>query len=193
MTKILTPDYWSERYNAQETGWDLGAISPPIKAYVDQLVDRSIRVLIPGCGFGYEGIYMVERGFKNVHFLDFSEVPLNFVRRMLPTLGAEQLHVQDFFQHKGTYDLIIEQTLFCAIDPELREKYTEKVHELLSTDGSLVGVLFNRFFDDGPPFGGTIQEYRELFGTFFTQVQLEPCYNSASPRKGTEVFINVKN
>ena len=43
-------EYWSQRYVEGRTGWDLGSPSQPLKAYIDQLEDTSIKVLIPGAG-----------------------------------------------------------------------------------------------------------------------------------------------
>ena len=77
MNDFLTIDYWTQRYEKQQHAWDLGQISPPIKAYVDQLEDKEIHILIPGCGSGYEGAYLWKKGFKNVHILDFSPLPLD--------------------------------------------------------------------------------------------------------------------
>ena len=37
--KPLDQSYWDLQYQSETTGWDLGTISPPIKAYVDQLKD----------------------------------------------------------------------------------------------------------------------------------------------------------
>ena len=68
----------------------------------------------------------------------------------------------------------------------------KKMYQLLNPGGRLVGVLFNRSFEGGPPFGGNLEEYEELFKEKFEIVKLEPCYNSIQPREGTEVFINVK-
>ena len=76
MNTFLSADYWSERYQNNQAGWDLGQISPPIKAYIDQLEDKNLRILIPGCGSGYEGSYLWEKGFTNVHLLDFSSEPI---------------------------------------------------------------------------------------------------------------------
>jgi SAM-dependent methyltransferase len=192
MTEFLSHEYWSRRYLEQSVGWDLGTIAPPIKSYVDKVKELSIRVLIPGCGYAHEGIYLVNKGFQYVHFLDFSPVPMDRVRKILPWLPQEQFHVQDFFEHQGAYDLIIEQTLFCAINPELREAYVKKIDELLVPGGSLIGVLFDRTFEGGPPYGGSREEYLKIFGSCFQHIKLEPCYNSATPRRGTELFIQLK-
>ncbi|MCB0780847.1 MAG: SAM-dependent methyltransferase, partial [Flavobacteriales bacterium] len=50
----LDRDFWQQRYADGTTGWDLGAVSPPLKAYFDQLTDKDLRILIPGGGRSYE-------------------------------------------------------------------------------------------------------------------------------------------
>src|SRR5574343_1739558 len=156
MNDFLSPEYWSQRYENQQHGWDLGQISPPIKAYIDQLTDKNLKILIPGCGSGHEGSYLWKEGFRNVHMLDFSELALKMFMSNNPDFPKEQIHCSDFFQHEEKYDLIIEQTLFCSLDTNLRSKYAEHVASLLNDGGKLVGLLFNRTFDAGPPFGGNL-------------------------------------
>ena len=95
--------------------------------------------------------------------------------------------------HQGKYDLIIEQTFFCALDPLHRSAYAIKMNELLSKSGKLVGLLFDRSFVSGPPFGGSEEEFRKLFSQHFRLKTMERCYNSIEPRKGSELFINLEN
>lgn len=191
MVDFLSSDYWNKRYKEKQTGWDLGFVSPPIQHYADQLTNKELQILIPGCGSGYEGEYLFLKGFRNVYLLDFSANPLVEFKNRVPQFPVKQLHKGDFFEHQGNYDLIIEQTLFCAIDPQLRRKYVEKAASLLRTGGKLTGVLFNRDFEGGPPFGGSIEEYMTYFRDYFSSVYIQPCYNSIGPRKGTEVFIKM--
>lgn len=95
--------------------------------------------------------------------------------------------------HDGQYDLILEQTFFCALDPLLRTQYVQKVNALLKPNGKLVGVLFNRNFEtNGPPFGGTEEEYKTLFSKDFHLHTLTLCYKSFTKRAGTELFINCR-
>lgn len=189
----LTAKYWSNRYQNSETGWDLGEISPPIKEYVDQLTNKNISILIPGCGSGFEGAYLYELGFKNVYLLDFASEPLENFKKNNPKFPYNQLINGDFFAHEGKYDLIIEQTLFCAIDPILRIKYAEKISQLLKPEGKLIGLLFNREFESGPPFGGNKEEYLRYFSTCFSEIYMDNCYNSIPPRQGSELFIQIHN
>jgi len=188
----LSSQYWNERYKTSNIGWDLGEISPPIKAYVDQLSDKSIKILIPGCGNGYEAEYMHQLGFSNVHVLDFASEPLIDLKKRVPTFPENCLHKDDFFTHEGQYEIIIEQTLFCAIDPSLRADYVQTIKRLLVPNGKLVGVLFNRDFEGGPPFGGNKQEYEELFSKEFLSRKMEDCYNSIAPRQGSELFMSIR-
>tara|TARA_R110001599_G_scaffold73480_1_gene203060 strand:- start:16 stop:597 length:582 start_codon:yes stop_codon:yes gene_type:complete len=188
----LSPKFWSERYQSSNTGWDLGVISPPIKKYIDQLEDKSIRILIPGCGNAYEAEYLHQWGFTNVHVLDFACEPLLDLKKRVPDFPENHLHQDDFFAHKAQYDLIIEQTLFCAIDPKLRGNYVKTVKDLLAPKGKLVGLLFNRNFEGGPPFGGNKEEYKQLFSQEFTTVNMEDCHNSITPRMGSELFVRIQ-
>ncbi len=191
MTDELNSAYWQKRYQEGQTGWDIGEVSTPLKAYIDKLNKPELKILIPGCGFGHEGAYLYQLGYRNMHLLDFSSIPINAVRRKMPELHNHHFHVEDFFEHQGKYDLIFEQTLFCAIHPSLRRAYAEKVFELLNEGGKLVGLLFNKQFEGGPPFGGTTEEYRVLFSSLFSIVSITPCYNSIAPRLDNEVFIQL--
>ncbi|MCE2712209.1 MAG: TPMT family class I SAM-dependent methyltransferase [Cryomorphaceae bacterium] len=191
MANELSSEYWQKRYVEGQTGWDVGTVSTPLKSYIDQLTDTQIKILIPGCGFGHEGKYLYEKGFRNVYLLDYSEHPISYLRSVLTELDETHFMVEDFFSHVGRYDLILEQTMFCAIDPSLRTAYVEKVYDLLNTGGKLAGVLFNKQFEGGPPFGGSAQEYKTLFSMHFSNVSIQPCYNSIEPRLGNEVFIQA--
>ena len=102
----------------------------------------------------------------------------------------ENLILVDFFEHKGQYDLILEQTFFCALDPSFREQYVTKMLELLKPKGKLVGVIFtDPIGTNDPPFGATKEEYTKLFNSCFEFKIFEKCMNSIQPRMGRELFI----
>jgi methyl halide transferase len=187
----LDKEYWTKRYEEHETGWDAGSITTPLKEYIDQLTDKNISILIPGAGNAHEAEYLFKNGFKNVFVIDISEEPLKNFKNRVPEFPSQNLLFEDFFEHSGKYDLIIEQTFFCAIDPTLRKKYADKMFDLLKPKGKLVGLLFNdKLNNDQPPFGGNKEEYIKYFGKHFKFKTFDPCYNSIKPREERELFIN---
>lgn len=184
--------YWEEKFSENETGWDIGYVSTPLKEYFDQLTNKDLKILIPGSGNGYEVEYLYKLGFKNVFVVEWSDTAVkNFLTRF-PKFPALNIFTEDFFLHKGKFDLIIEQTFFCALHPSQRENYVKKVHELLSSNGKLAGLLFDREFNpNNPPFGGSKNEYVKLFEPYFNFKYFDSCYNSIPPRAGSELFVNL--
>lgn len=190
MTEFLSQEYWNNRYETEQTGWDLKTISPPLKAYIDQLTNKNLRILIPGCGSGYEAEYLKKQGFQNVTVIDFAPLVVEKMQSYMSDYQNVNIICTDFFTHNGEYDLIIEQTFFCALNPSLRTKYVQKMNELLAKNGKLVGLLFGVQFSNNPPFGGSKEEYLDLFSNAFKINVLEPCHNSIKPRQGSELFFN---
>ena len=188
----LNETYWNNQYLSNTTGWDLGQVSPPLKAYIDQLTNKNLRILIPGSGNSYEADYLLDKGFINITIIDIAPALVEKLKNKYFSNPEIKIIQGDFFEHQGTYDLIVEQTFFCAINPSLRKNYVSKMKELLSETGRLVGLLFNRTFEhQGPPFGGSKCQYLPLFKNDFTVTHFDQCYNSFSKREGTELFINL--
>ena len=186
----LNSNYWEERYQNNEIGWDIGTISTPLKEYIDQIENKSLKILIPGAGNSHEFDYLMDNGFQNVFVLDFAQSPLDTIQKRVPNCNASQLIKSDFFEHENKYDLIIEQTFFCALDPSLRMNYVQKMKDLLNPDGKLAGLLFQLPLTEiGPPFGGSKSEYISLFETDFNIKTLETSHNSIKPREGNELFF----
>tara|TARA_R110001592_G_scaffold5171_4_gene28655 strand:+ start:1031 stop:1615 length:585 start_codon:yes stop_codon:yes gene_type:complete len=188
----LTSDFWINRYKEKTTGWDIGHISTPLKEYFDQLTNKDLKILIPGCGNAYEAEYLFKNGFKNIFVIDFSPIALENFKKRTPNFPDNQLICDNFFKHNSKYDLIVEQTFFCAITPNLRTNYVKHIAQLLNENGKLVGLLFDdKLNDDKPPFGGNKEEYLNYFKSDFTINKMEPAYNSISPRMTKELFINL--
>jgi methyl halide transferase len=187
----MTQQFWNNRYETQQTGWDLGQVSPPIQAYIDQLTNKDIRILIPGCGNTYEADYLLSKGFTNVTVIDIAPLLVKNLQKRFEHNPNITIVLGDFFEHQAIYDLVLEQTFFCAIPPSLRQDYANKMYELIAPKGKLVGVLFDKEFEfDGPPFGGCKCKYEGFFSPYFDFKTFEHCHNSIKPRANTELFIN---
>lgn len=187
-------DFWDNRWQQGQTGWDLNGIAPAFKLYIDGLTNKNIRILIPGCGNAYEAEYLLQQGFNHVAVIDIAPTLTQQLSQKLKHFidaGKLQVFCGDFFEHTASYDLILEQTFFCAINPNLRAKYAEHMHTILNQQGKLVGLMFNTHFDGGPPFGGNTEEYIPYFKPYFSHISMEPCQHSITPRAGKEVWIEL--
>ena len=190
MTMKLTSKYWEERYQKGEDKWNVGEISTPIKEYIDQITNKKIKILIPGAGNGYEFEYLIKNGFNNSFVVDYATTPLENIKKRIPNLNENQVINSDFFELEGKFDLIIEQTFFCALNPKLRVEYVRKMKSLLNPNGKIAGLLFQfPLTNEGPPFGGSEVEYITLFQKNFNIVTMETAYNSIVPRKNKELFV----
>lgn len=192
-SKNLNQDFWNQRWENNQTGWDIGYASPAIVEYMKKYPNKEVSILIPGCGNAYEAESLIEMGFTNITLMDIADKAVERLRDKFIFTDRIQVLCEDFFQHQGKYDLILEQTFFCAHLPKRRDELARKFASLLNENGQMVGVLFSREFDkQGPPFGGYRQEYMALFEPYFSEVKMEECYNSIPSRAGSELFVRMR-
>ena len=102
--------------------------------------------------------------------------------------SAIVIHTEDVHQFMTIYSIklllitnpFIEQTFFCAIDPQYRKDYVRQSNKLLKSKGKLVGLLFDFPIEQGPPFGGSISEYKALFIKLVGEYGLTGDYDAIS-------------
>jgi len=75
----------------------------------------------------------------------------SYVHNCLKEKYKDNLYINiilgDFFKHEGEYELILEQTFFCSINPPLRKDYKAMMKELLAQRGKRIEVLIAREFE----------------------------------------------
>lgn len=185
--------FWKNRYQQNQTGWDLGQPSQPLMELMKSCSDFGAKILIPGCGNGYEAAALWELGFKHIWMVDIAEEAIESMRNRMPQFPHNQLVCADFFKwNEQHFDVVLEQTFFCAIDPQLRQSYADEMSRKIKSGGMLMGVFFNRTFDGGPPFGGNEKEYEAYFSPYFDFILWEECPCSVPPRAGTEWWFQLR-
>ena len=97
MKQEFNADYWQNRYQLGQTGWDVGAITTPLRDYFDQMPNTGQRILVPGCGNAYEAEYLYHKGFVHTYVADVAEAPLQLFSERVPDFPKDQLLIQDFF------------------------------------------------------------------------------------------------
>lgn len=191
--KMNNAGFWSERYKTGNTGWDIGEISRPLKEYIDQLENKDLHILIPGAGNAWEAEYLFKKDFSGIFIADIAREPLENFANRVPLFPKDHLLHTDFFNIEKEFDLILEQTFFCALPVDKRPDYAKQAHKILKPGGKVVGVLFDfPLTETGPPFGGNKEEYLMYFSRYFSIEILEPCYNSIKPRMGNELFFKFQ-
>jgi len=181
---------WQRHYDEDDLGWDLGHVAPP---FVDLLESNAImpcKTLVPGCGRGHEVIFLAENGF-DLTAVDYSIGAVNHLNSVIleRKLNIKVLNL-DFFEldstHDRLYDLLIEQTFFCAISPSQRPLYVETVARILKKGGMIAGLFYHTGQEGGPPFNTTRQDIIKYFSGSFEIRELTQAKNSAEKRKDKE-------
>lgn len=186
----LGADFWNGRYLTGETGWDLGEPSPPFVALHREGRIAPCEVVVPGCGAGWEVAWLAARGYR-VTGIDFAPEALARTRARLDAGGlvaelvaADLLHPPEALW--GRFDLMLEQTCFCAIDPVRRDDYVNAAWRLLKPGGRLIGLFYAHGKPGGPPFHTEPDEVAARFGGRFEVASLALTPHSHERRQGEE-------
>ncbi|MHB8422268.1 MAG: methyltransferase domain-containing protein [Leptospirales bacterium] len=185
--------FWNQRYLDRNTGWDLGQVAPPFIRLVESgAMSAGEKVLIPGAGRCHDGIYLAQKGLK-VTCVDFAAEAVREAREAASRAGVALTVIEeDFFNLDplvlGQFDILIEHTCFCAIDPFMRGAYVEKAYQMIRPGGMLIGLFYAHGREGGPPWTTSEEEVRTLFGKRFDLLDLAISDCSIDSRKGEELL-----
>jgi len=193
MQNPLTPHFWENRYQEGTDRWDLGQAAPPFLQFLQsETAPPAGKTLVLGCGRGYDALLFAEAG-QEVIGVDFAPSAIAQARELakqaeLPVefLQKDIFHLREDYQHH--FDYVIEHTCFCALPPEKRTAYINLVHSLLKPTGELIAIFFTHQRSGGPPHGIQPAEIKDLFGSKFEIMQLDPVEQSVPSRQGEEHF-----
>lgn len=161
----LTAEDWQQRYLRDETGWDRGSCNPALMRWLKSKALQPCRILVPGCGRGYEVVELAARGF-DVTAVDFARAP---VQQLLKRLEERHLRAEvrqdDMLQFVASQEFtaVYEQTSLCAIDPQHWPLYEETLARSLLPGGRLYALFMQSGKTDGPPFSCELGQMRRLF------------------------------
>jgi SAM-dependent methyltransferase len=180
------PDFWTSRYAAGKTPWDFGGVPAALKSFLARS-SASGKVLIPGCGSGYEVQAFHEAGY-DVTAIDFSPAAVDQAKKVLDIL-AERVTLGDFFTQdfgQGRFDLIYERTFLCSMPPSRWPDYTNRMADLLSRGGRLIGLFLYGQQSESPPYPITDKQANRLFQRCFRLVRNELVTDSLPLFRGME-------
>ena len=144
------PDFWDTRFQDGVTPWDAGGVPPQLARWLDG--KGSQKVLVPGCGTGYEVRLFTEAG-HDVLAIDVSAEAVQAARRALGPL-AGRVKQADFFELKeAPFDLVYERAFLCALPRARWPDWARRMAERVRPGGELAGFFYLDDNPRGPPFG----------------------------------------
>ncbi len=157
--------FLDQRYRDGVTPWDAGGIPLFLQNWLLGK-KQPLRILVPGCGSGYEVKLFAGLG-HDVLAIDFSDAALEAAKRELGAL-SRLVKKADFFDFEAQpFDLVYERALLCALPRDKWPEWGLRMAQLVRPEGELAGFFY---FDDnrrGPPFGVAFSELQALLSPAF--------------------------
>lgn len=191
---VSDAERWEGRYHSGGDGWELWRPAPPLQRYLEEHpLTLPLRALVVGAGRGHEARLLARLG-ADVTALDFAATAVAECQRLAQAEGLTMTVQQaDLFDLAGSdadaYDLLLEHTCFCAIDPARRDEYVATVAALLRPGGRLLGLFYCHGDPGGPPYGATPAEIDARFAPRFTTLHREVPRDSVATRASQELLV----
>jgi SAM-dependent methyltransferase len=188
------PAFWEEKYKSNQSYWDMKTANPVFTELLDSSdIIKPGKMLVTGCGKGYDAVLAAKKMF-DVTAIDFSSVAIDYAKELAKKENVNiNFLTEDIFnlnkKYFESFDVVYEYTTYCAINPERRKEFAEKISSLIKKDGKLVAVLFpvdNR--EGGPPFNIDVQEFYKNFSEHLYLELSTKQINSIKPRKNKEIL-----
>jgi len=182
------PEFWDTRFRDGVTPWDAGRAPRKLEMWLREK-KSPLKVLIPGCGTGYEVRLFAEHG-HDVLAIDFSDAAIDAAQRELGSLSGLVKKADFFGLQDGPFDLVYERAFLCALPRALWPRWASRVAELVRPGGELAGFFYIDDNPRGPPFGVSRERLNELRGKAFelTENQALRAEQSLPVFQGKEIW-----
>ncbi|MGB5471983.1 MAG: methyltransferase domain-containing protein [Gammaproteobacteria bacterium] len=185
---------WRQAWKAGSTPWDAGTSPPALHSLLDLGQVPAGRVLVPGCGTGYD-LATLAHADREVVGLDLSEeARMAFLDAHRDLPGPVSYEVGDFFfyEPENNFDFVWDYTFFCALDPPQRSAWSETMKRLVKPSGLLATLLFP--FEEpisgreGPPWPVNTGLVRSLIEDAFEELEIREVEQTHPGREGRELL-----
>jgi thiopurine S-methyltransferase len=191
---------WHERWRENKTAWDLNGPHPLTHELLDlasKLSDASLtgKWMIPGCGRAHDAKELFRANIKEVIAKDLVPKAIEEARALYKSIGGltfvcgDVTHVAN--AEESTFDGVFDRAMLCALNGELRMAYVEAMTRCLKSGGIFASIPFAQTGnpESGPPFAITEAELRQLFGSRFEILHLEPRVSPACDQKILKEYL----
>ncbi|KAJ6631225.1 S-adenosyl-L-methionine-dependent methyltransferase [Mycena sp. CBHHK59/15] len=198
--KIVTddPNTWDKAWSQNITPWDAGDIQPPLREVLtsgEVEFPTSGRALVPGCGSGYDALYIASELNMDTIAIDISPTAVDRASKYVPVGLKAHFEVRDFFSFEvpedEKFDLIYDYAFFVAIPVSRRQEWGRQMISLLKPGGYLITLVFplDDETDVGPPWFVRPEHYVEWLGDKWEKVVDRIPTTSSQSHVGRERLI----
>ena len=194
--------------------FDAGKSSPMLHAVISRDVEahdgahgvEGRRVLVPGCGRGYDVLTFARAGASEAVGLEIAPTGNAEAQKILRDATAADHKLRgvcsvvdkDFFSLPSSsgpspslFDIVYDYTFLCALEPARRTAWATTMASIVKPGGQLWTIIFPiSDHDGGPPFAVSPAVYRSLLLESFEEVSLAPVPDELSHngRESKEAF-----
>ena len=181
--KMLSKEWYENWYCGKEKifAWNIGRPHRGLTEILDKGLLKVGRVLVPGCGIGYDAVLLAEGGFEVVAF-DFSVNAISKARLKAKgkgkLKGSLKFEVEDIYDLPHSYfnvfDYVLEIGNFQAMGVKERRDYVKVIAEVLRPGGKCV-VICKKYPPLTPgPKGIKKASLQKYFASGFKVERIEP-------------------
>lgn len=194
---VDNPLFWGAQYSiwkddASKPGWDLEEPAAALRDISSQLKLNKARIAVLGSGSGHDAAFFAQQG-HHVTGIDFSADAIKVATEKYGNVKNLQFLQGDVFKLpeklKGSFDIVYDHTLLCAINPTQRREALKAYKRLLAPEGHLLGIFMILNPSVRPPFGMTEWELREMLKGKFHTLYWTRWKKSIPRRDGRELIV----
>ncbi|XP_078181717.1 putative thiol methyltransferase 2 [Carex rostrata] len=186
-------DAWEKSWEEGIIPWDLGKPTPIVTHLVQAQSLPKGRVLVPGCGTGYDVVALAGPE-RYVVGLDISDTAIKKAKELSASSPNKEYFsflVADFFNWNPSepFNLIFDYTAIFLVNT------TCLFYVLLNK----INVFFFSYLyqitgqKEGPPFNNDVSDYEEVLNPLgFKKISIEDNELAVKPRKGREKLVRWK-
>ncbi|MHC4618660.1 MAG: methyltransferase domain-containing protein [Planctomycetota bacterium] len=201
--RMQSKEWYEKWYSGKEKifAWNKGKPHSGLVEIVDNGVLKSRRVLVPGCGMGYDAIFLAERGFEVVAF-DFSVNAIEKAKLKAKVKGQlkgrVQFAVEDIYDlpesYGNAFDCIVEIGNFQAMGVKERRDYVKVITWVLREGGQCVAICKKYPPLTPGPKGLKKASLRSYFSGGFEVERIEPVimYRKGPPPDGLRLLARKR-
>ena len=186
-----TREFWQSRFESRNTPWDRGEANPQLHAWLAGGALRPCRILVPGCGSGYEVAVLAAAGF-DVTAIDYAPAAVASTRGRLAASGLHADLVEGdalAWMPAQRFDAIYEQTCLAALHPDDWHAYADRIDLFVQIlrPGAVDGVVH------GPPYHCDVNAMRALFPSSRWHWPKPPYPRVAHPMNFSELAVVLEH